>query len=78
MKSYLKKNNLHYFTFFSNSEKCIKAVIRHLPPDMQAKDIPNSLENFGFNVIKVMQMMVTRKQQTNKPTWQFSGYPLLL
>jgi hypothetical protein len=39
MKSYLEKNNLHYFTFFPNSEKPIEAAIRQLPPDKQAEDI---------------------------------------
>jgi hypothetical protein len=49
MKSYLGKNNLQYFTFSRNSEKPIKAAIRHLPPDTPAEDISNSLENLGFN-----------------------------
>jgi hypothetical protein len=44
MKSYLEKNNLQYFTFSPNSEKPIKAVIRHPPPDTPAEDISNSLE----------------------------------
>jgi hypothetical protein len=44
MRSYLEKNNLHYFTFFSNSEKPIQAVMRHLSPDTPAEDISNSLE----------------------------------
>jgi hypothetical protein len=36
MKFYLEKNYLQYFTFSPNSEKPIKAVIRHLPPDTPA------------------------------------------
>jgi hypothetical protein len=55
MKSHLEKNNLQYYTFSPNSEKPIKAVIRHLPPDMPAETISNSLENFGFNAINVRQ-----------------------
>jgi hypothetical protein len=39
MKSYHEKNNLHYFTFSLNSEKPMKAVICHLPPDTPAEDI---------------------------------------
>jgi hypothetical protein len=35
MKSYLEKDNLHFFTFSPNSKKPIKAVICHLPPDIQ-------------------------------------------
>jgi hypothetical protein len=42
MKSYLEKNNL-YYPAFSNSEKPTKAVISHLPSDMLAQDISNSL-----------------------------------
>jgi hypothetical protein len=44
MKFYLEKNILQYFTFSPNSEKPIKAVIRHLPPDKPAEDNSNSLE----------------------------------
>jgi hypothetical protein len=43
IKFYLEKNNLHYFTFSSNSEKPLKAVIPHVPPDTPAEDISNSL-----------------------------------
>jgi hypothetical protein len=31
---YLEKNNLHYITFFPNSENPIKAVTHDLSPDM--------------------------------------------
>jgi hypothetical protein len=57
MKFYLEKNNLRYFTTSPNSERPIKAVIRHLPPDTPAEDISNSLEDLGFNIIYVMQLM---------------------
>jgi hypothetical protein len=57
MKSSLKKNNLHYFTFSTNSEK---TVIRQHSPDTEAKDISNNLEDLGFNVINVRQTMATR------------------
>jgi hypothetical protein len=42
MKSYLEKNDLHYSTFSPNSEKPMKAVIRHLPSDMQWKIFPRA------------------------------------
>jgi hypothetical protein len=61
MKSYLEKNNLHYFAFSPNSEKPLKAVIRHLPPDTPAEDISNSLEDLVFNVINVRQLTVNRR-----------------
>jgi hypothetical protein len=40
----------------TNSEKPIKAVICHLPPDTPTEDISNSLEGLGFSVISVRQM----------------------
>jgi hypothetical protein len=61
MKFYLEKNNLQHFTFSTHSEKPIKAVIRHLPPDTSAEDISNSLEDLVFNVINVRQLMTNRR-----------------
>jgi hypothetical protein len=60
MKSYLEKNDLHYFTFPANSEKPMKRVIHLLPPGTPVEDISNSLENLGFNVINVRQMTATQ------------------
>jgi hypothetical protein len=60
MKSYLGKNNLHHFTFSPNSEKPIKAVIRHLPPDTPAEVVSNSLEDLGFDHINVRQFTTNR------------------
>jgi hypothetical protein len=59
MKSYPEKNNLHYFIFSPDSKKIIKALIRHLPRDMPAEDIFNSIEDLGFNVVNVRQMTAT-------------------
>jgi hypothetical protein len=56
IKSSLDKMNILYFTFSLNSEKPIKPVICHLPPDTPAKDIPSSLEDLGFDVINLRQM----------------------
>jgi hypothetical protein len=66
MKSYLEKNNLQYFTFSTNSEKPIKAVIRHLPPDTPAEDISNSLEGLAFNIINVRQLTTNRRARNGK------------
>jgi hypothetical protein len=76
MKSHLDKNDLQYFTFSPNSEKLIKAVIRHLPPDTSAEDVSNRLENLEFNVINVRQWTTNRRApngQTHAET-----LPLLL
>jgi hypothetical protein len=60
LKPYLEENNLQYFTFSPNSEKRMKAVMRHLPPDTPA-DVSNSLEGLGFNVINVRQLTTIRR-----------------
>jgi hypothetical protein len=66
IKFYLKKNNLHYFTFSPNSEKAIKAVIHHLHPDMPVEDMSSSLEGIGFNVIKLKK--TATRTATNEQT----------
>jgi hypothetical protein len=61
MKSYMEKNNFHYFTFCPNCKKPVKAIICHLLPDTSAKDISNRLEDLRFSVINVRQMTATRR-----------------
>jgi hypothetical protein len=68
MKSYLEKNNLHYITFSVNSEKPIKAAIRHLPTEKPAEDISNGLEDLGFNVSTRGKCQPLEEHPTNKPT----------
>jgi hypothetical protein len=55
------EQNLSYFTFYSKSEKPVKAVIRPLPSDTPAEDIANGLRSLGFTVISVRQMTTTRR-----------------
>jgi hypothetical protein len=43
-----------------NLEQSVKVVIHHRPPDLPEEVICNSLENLGFNIINVRQMMATR------------------
>jgi hypothetical protein len=62
----MEKNNLHYFTFFPNSEKPIKAVIRHPPTETPAEGISNILENSSFNAINVRQITATRRTPNGK------------
>jgi hypothetical protein len=45
MKFNLDKNNLQYFTFSPNSEKPIKAVIHHLPPDTPTDEATDDQSN---------------------------------
>jgi hypothetical protein len=56
IRQYLEAKHLNYYTFFPESEKPIKAIIRHLLHDTPAEDISNSLNDLGFDVINVKQM----------------------
>jgi hypothetical protein len=38
VKAHFDSRNLSYYVFFPNSEKPIKAVIRHLPINTRAED----------------------------------------
>jgi hypothetical protein len=66
VKSYLEKYNRVYFTYSPNSEKPMNAVIRHLHQDTPAEDISNSLEELGFNVISVKQLVTNRRAPTGQ------------
>jgi Leucine-rich repeat (LRR) protein len=78
MISYLEKHNLQYFSFSPNSEKNIKAVMRHLPPDTPADIISSSLEDLGFNVINVRQLTTIEDHQMEKPSGKPPSIPCYL
>jgi hypothetical protein len=61
VKFHFEKNILAYFIFYAKSEKPIKAVIRHLPPNTPAEDICGGLVSLGFDVISLKQMTTTRR-----------------
>jgi hypothetical protein len=63
-RKYFEQENLPYFTFFSKSEKPVKAVIRHLPMNTPAEDVSDGLVDEGFDVIRVKQMTTTRRSTT--------------
>lgn len=72
----MDKNNLHYFTFFPNSEKPIKAVI-HYFPDMPAENISNSFEGLGICVISVRQVTATQRAPNEQIHMDSSHFSLL-
>jgi hypothetical protein len=76
MKSYMVKNNLHSFTFSPNTEKPIKAVICHLPPDKPAEVISNSLEKLSFSIINMRQMTNTRGTSPSIPCYLLTIFPV--
>jgi hypothetical protein len=57
----------NYFVVSPNSEKPMKAVIHHLPPDTPSEDISNYLEDLGFNVSNVRQLTATRRASSGQP-----------
>jgi hypothetical protein len=63
IRTYLDSKSLNYYTFYSKSEKPIKAVIRHLPTDTPAEYISNGLIDLGFDVVSVKQMTSTRSSE---------------
>jgi hypothetical protein len=60
VKSNFDSQNLSYYSFFSASEKPIKAVIRHLPHNTSAEDISDGLVSRVFKVVSIKQMTATR------------------
>jgi hypothetical protein len=64
VKSHFTNNNLSYYSFYPKSQKPIKAVIRHLPPNTPAQDISDGLVNRGFDVIKSIKQLTTRRSST--------------
>jgi hypothetical protein len=66
IRTYFDSHKLKYFTFYAKSEKPIKTVIRHLPIDIPAEDISNSLVDLGFDVINVKQMTTTRSSENGR------------
>jgi hypothetical protein len=63
IKSYLENNYLQYFAFSPNSEMptYIKAVVSCLSPSTTAEVTSNSLDDLGFNVICVRQLINNRR-----------------
>jgi hypothetical protein len=47
-------------TFYTKSEKPIKAVIRHLPTNTSSEGITLALQELGYEVISVKQMTAKR------------------
>jgi hypothetical protein len=69
LKGLLKGNfELPYFTFYPNSQKPLKAVIRHLSLSAPAEDISAGLVNLGFDVISVKLTSTTRQSPTEGTT----------
>jgi hypothetical protein len=67
VKSLFISQRLSYYTFFSKSEKPIKAAIRHLPLNTPAEDISDGLVNLGFDVVSIKQMTTTRRSSPDDP-----------
>jgi hypothetical protein len=61
VKSHFDTNNLPYYSFCPKTQKSMYKVIRHLPHNTHAEDIPDGPVSLGFDVISVKQMTATRR-----------------
>jgi hypothetical protein len=62
MQKFLTGKNLHFFTFYTKTDKPVNAVIRYLPGNISAEDITVTLQESNYVVIEVKQ--VTAKRTT--------------
>jgi hypothetical protein len=67
VKFHFNNSNLSYYSFFPKSQKPVKAVIRHHPPNTPV-DISEGLVNLGFDVVSVKQMTTTCRSSSDKTT----------
>jgi hypothetical protein len=67
IQSHFDAIKLSYYTFFPQSEKPMKAVIRHLPTNTPAEDICSGLVRLGFEVLSVKHMTATRRSSPDDP-----------
>jgi hypothetical protein len=56
----LANQGLPYFTFYTKSDKSIKAVITHLPSNTSSEDIIVAFQELGYEVISGKQMTADR------------------
>jgi hypothetical protein len=69
IRAFFDNQKYHYFTFHAKSEKPIKAVISQLPSDTPAEDIVSSIQDLGFRIISVKQIISSR------PSPKTGAYP---
>jgi hypothetical protein len=60
MIDYNAIQKFHFFTFRTNADKPVKAVIRHLPGSTSAYDITVALPEIDYDVISLKQMTAKR------------------
>jgi hypothetical protein len=76
IKSHFEGNNLSFCTFYTKTEKLIKAMIRHLPINTPAEDICDGLVSLGSDIVNVKQMTTSRWSSPEEP--RLSNLPLFL
>jgi hypothetical protein len=70
-QKFLTEQNLHFSTFYTKTDKLVKAVIRHLPANISAQDMIVAFQEIDYDVISLQQM--TAKRPT--PEGGFSHTP---
>jgi hypothetical protein len=56
IQTLLTNYGLPYFTFYTKSDKSIKAVTRHLPSNISSEDLTVAFLELGYEVISGKQM----------------------
>jgi hypothetical protein len=76
VKLHFQSNNLSFYSFFSKSEKPIKAVIRHLPPiNTPAEDIAEGLGDRDLTGIVTVQFSLVMQGVLKRALqWYFKYY----
>jgi hypothetical protein len=70
IKSFFLSKKLSFYTYFPKSQKLIKAVIRHLPPNTPAKEICEALVELGFDTMTSTRRSPSQDQEyTNLPLY---------
>jgi hypothetical protein len=76
IKSFFLSKKLSFYTYIPKSQKPIKAVIRHLPPNTPAEEICEALVELSFDTISVRQRTSTRRSPSQDP--KHTNLPLYL
>jgi hypothetical protein len=54
--SYLPEHNLHHLTFYPQSDKPIKAAVRHLPIYTYSQDFTLAHQQLGYDAVSIKKM----------------------
>jgi hypothetical protein len=65
----LSQKGLPFFTYYTNGNKPVNAVIRHLHSNTSSEDITVALQELGYEIISVKQKTVERPSPEGEVTF---------